>query len=210
MYTLYDYFRSTASYRVRIVFEVKKLSYKRQEVHLVKRGGEQYQTSYLAINPQKLVPTLYDKTEQLMLSQSLAIIDYLEAKHPSPSIYTQDPVINAKIKSFAQTICCDIHPLNNLRVLKYLKNTLEISDDDKTVWYHQWLHEGFKALEILLSKIKRQKPLCFSDKITLADICLVPQMYNAHRFTLNLKDYPLLSEINTYCLTLEPFKKAAP
>lgn len=210
MYTLYDYFRSTASYRVRIVFALKNIAYTREEVHLVNNGGEQYSSEYQSINPQQLVPTLHDLSNDLKLSQSLAIIDYLELKHPAPSLYTNNIEVDAQIKSIALSICCDIHPLNNLRVLSYLQNTYKINDEEKIAWYHHWLHEGFRALETTLSKIKRHKPLCFSDRITLAEICLIPQMYNAHRFNLDLSAYPLLNEINDHCLTLEPFKLAAP
>lgn len=210
MYTLYDYFRSTASYRVRIVLAYKKIDYVRREVHLINNGGEQHSPEYQNINPQQLVPCLYDESNQLNLSQSLAIIDYIEGKHPSPSIYTNNPVTDSQIKNVALSICCDIHPLNNLRVLSYLQNNLKVSDEEKLAWYHHWLHEGFAALETMLGKIKRQKPFCFSDKITLAEICLIPQMYNAHRFNLDLSAYPVLNEINTYCLSLEPFKLAAP
>lgn len=210
MYTLYDYFRSTASYRVRIVLELKALSYQCQEVHLINNGGEQNLDSYIKLNPQKLVPTLIDNDNNFSLSQSLAIVDYLESKHIAPSIYSQDFQLTAQIKSAALSICCDIHPLNNLRVLKYLENTLSISREQKLTWYHHWVHEGFSALETQLSKVNRSKPFCFSDRITLADICLVPQWYNAKRFKVDLSAYPLLNEINDYCLTLKPFIKAKP
>ncbi len=210
MYTLYDYFRSTASYRVRIVFELKQLVFTRKEVHLVNNGGDQFSSGYFSINPQQLVPALYDEEHQLTVSQSLAIIDYLESMHPTPSVYTNNPQINAQIKSAALSICCDMHPLNNLRVLNYLKNTLKRSEQEKLEWYHHWLHEGFGALETGLNKIKRQNLFCFSDKITLADICLIPQMYNAHRFNMDLVSYPLLNDINQYCQSLLPFQLAAP
>jgi maleylacetoacetate isomerase len=210
MYLLYDYFRSTASYRVRIVLEHKKISYKKKEIHLVQNGGEQNGSNYTAINPQKLVPCLRHIDSNLTINQSLAIIDYLEAQYPEPTIYSTSAILNAQIKSVALQICCDIHPLNNLRVLTYLQNTLSVSPDQKSDWYHHWLYEGFTALETQLSSVKRNKLFCFSDKLTLADVCLIPQIYNAKRFEFDLKAFPLLSDINEYCLTLCAFKNAAP
>ncbi len=210
MYTLYDYFRSTASYRVRIVLALKELSYQCKEVHLINGGGEQLSPTYSQLNPEQLVPTLVENTTDFTLSQSLAIIEYLESQHPTPSLGSDDPKTQALIKSVALSICCDMHPLNNLRVLNYLKNTLHLSDDQKKTWYHHWLHKGFTALETQLSAIKRNQPFCFSDRITLADVCLIPQWYNACRFKMDLSSYPLLSSINEHCLALEPFKSAAP
>ncbi len=210
MYTLYDYFRSTASYRVRIVLELKKLDYQCKEIHLVKDGGEQYSESYSKLNPQQLVPTLLQENDSQGITQSLAIINYLEDKHPAPSIYTKDLKLNAQINSFALQICSEIHPLNNLRVLQYLTKTLNRSETQKLEWYHHWLKKGFSALEKQLENSKCDGLFCFANKITLADICLIPQIYNANRFELDLTPYPILSNINKQCLNLDPFKKAAP
>lgn len=210
MYTLYDYFRSTASYRVRIVLALKDIKYQKKEVHLLNQGGEQNHPDYQTLNPQKLVPVLVENEVGFSITQSLAIIDYLEAEHPSPSIYGIDNKVNAQIKSFSQAICCDIHPLNNLRVLNYLTDTLSTTKKENLNWYHHWLKEGFTALEKQLTQSKREKLFCFSDKVTLADVCLIPQWYNAQRFELDLSPYPILNSINNNCLTLAPFKEAMP
>lgn len=210
MYTLYDYFRSTASYRVRIVLELKQLAYQCQEVHLVNNGGEQNSQDYTNLNPQQLVPTLVENNEEQGISQSLAIINYLEAKHPAPSLFTNDIKLNAQINSFALQICCDLHPLNNLRVLNYLTKTLNNSETQKMQWYHHWLKKGFSALEKQLEKTNSNADFCFANKITLADVCLIPQIYNANRFKFDMTPYPILKKINKHCLSLEAFQKAAP
>ena len=210
MYSLYDFYRSTASYRVRITLNYKQIYYNLSEVHLVNNGGEQHYANYQAINPQKLIPTLKINNTDNYITQSLAIIDYLETKHPTPSIFPQDCIEKALAYSISLQISCDIHPLNNLRVLNYLTKNLNVNDAQKSDWYHHWIHEGFNAIEQKLSTIQRSKLFCLGDKITIADICLIPQIYNANRFKLDMSPYPLLNSINEYCLTLEPFKKAAP
>lgn len=210
LYTLYDYYRSTASYRVRIALNYKQVPFQLREVHLVNNGGEQFNDDYKAINPNQLVPTLLEHKTQLQLSQSLAIINYLEHKHPNPSLYPSDPLKKAWVESIALDICCDIHPLNNLRVLKYLVNDLNIDEQQKLQWYHHWLIKGFDALETRLTKIQRKKLFCIDDKLSLADVCLIPQIYNANRFKLDMSSYPLLNSIYDYCLSLDVFAKAAP
>lgn len=210
MYSLYDYFRSTASYRVRIVLNLKNIPHHLHEIHLVNNGGEQLLPTYQVINPQKLVPCLKDNKNQYNLSQSLAIIDYLESKYPEPSIYPSSLQNRSLAYSLALQICCDIHPLNNLRVLKYLQTNLAMSEEQKINWYHHWLKEGFDALESTLSTIPRSENFCIDNKITIADICLIPQIYNAHRFQFDMSPYPLLNKINQHCLALTAFKNSAP
>lgn len=205
---LYDYFRSTASYRVRIALNLKGIAYEAIPVHLVNQGGEQFFEAYRDKNPQSLVPTL--ETQSLTLSQSLAIIDYLEDIAPSPSIYPTDPSAKAQVKSLALSIACDIHPLNNLRVLQYLKNEFKLSDEDKMRWYQHWIQLGFEAIESQLSKYQRSLNVCLGDTPTLADICLIPQVYNANRFNCDMSPYPLIKTINDYCLSLEAFQLASP
>ena len=206
MITLYDYFRSTASYRVRIALNLKKLDYKLKEVHLVNNGGEQFSDDYKKLNPIARVPTLVDG--DFVLSQSLAIIEYLDAKHPTDELIPNDIQLAAQVRAFSQIIACDIHPINNLSVLKYLQKGLGVSDDGKNEWYHHWVITGFDAIEKTLEASSGQ--FCFGDSITLADICLVAQVYNANRFSVALDNYPHICRINENCLKLEEFKKASP
>jgi len=205
---LYDYYRSTASYRVRIACNIKSLDYKRISVHLVKNGGEQHSPSYLQINPQGLVPTL--NFDEVCLSQSLAIIEYLEEKYPDPAILPKTPKERAIIRMLAQMIASDIHPLNNLRVLNRLKAQFNANEEEIVTWYHHWLKEGFMALERHLEGLERSHWVCYGDQVTMADICLIPQVYNAKRYELPMSDFPLIKQINDYCLSLEAFYKAAP
>lgn len=210
MIKLYDYFRSSASFRVRIALNLKELPYTPMEIHLVKEGGQHLQTDYAAINPQKLVPTLLDADETTALTQSLAIIEYLEEQYPTPALLPHDPLLRAQIRAFAQHIACDIHPLNNLRVLQYLTGTLQISESQKMAWYFHWLQQGFTALETLLAKQSTSHPFCFGKTPTLADICLIPQVYNARRFEFPMHEYPRLSAVNAHCLTHAAFTRALP
>lgn len=207
---LYDYFRSTASFRVRIALLIKDITHQLEEVHLVKDGGMQHKAAFLALNPQALVPLLVDEDLSFPISQSLNIIDYLEEKKPEPSLMPID--INDKYlaKQIANIIACDIHPLNNLRVLKYLREEASLNDEKIMTWYHHWLACGFDAITNLLEKQPRTIPLCIGDKISIADICLIPQVYNAHRFQFSLENYPLIKEIYDFCMKLPPFMKAAP
>lgn len=210
MITLYDYFRSSASYRVRIALNLKNLHYHLEAVHLVQSGGEQFTQDYVALNPQKLVPTLQDEDNGLTMTQSLAIIEYLEEQYPNPRLFPEDPRLRASIRSFALAVACDIHPLNNLRVLKYLKNTLHITDEQKQSWYQHWILEGFEAIETRLKKENNMGQYCFGDSITLADICLIPQVYNANRFDCPMDDFPLIQRVNENCLKHPAFEKASP
>ena len=205
---LFDYYRSTACYRVRIALNLKKIKYETLSIHLVDNGGEQHHQNYLNLNPQGLVPTLEENGH--ILSQSLAIIEYLEELNPSPSLLPKNPLGRAEVRSLAMIIACDIHPINNLRVLEYLKKEFEASTTQVNEWYHHWLKAGFDAIELKLKNLVRNENFCYGDGISLADICLIPQVYNAKRFDFPMDDYPLITKINDYCLTLDAFKYAEP
>jgi len=205
---LYDYYRSTACYRVRIALNFKMINYETLTVHLVNNGGEQHLQNYLNLNPQGLVPTIEENGH--ILSQSLAIIEYLEEINPSPSLLPKTQLGRAEVRSLAMIIACDIHPLNNLRVLEYLKKEFEASISQVNEWYHHWLKAGFDAIELKLKILPREKNFCYGDSISLADICLIPQVYNAKRFDFPMDNYPLINKINDYCLTLDAFIDAEP
>ncbi|MGL5358547.1 MAG: maleylacetoacetate isomerase, partial [Shewanella sp.] len=170
---LYGYWRSSAAYRVRIALHLKGLSAEHQSVHLVRDGGEQHQAAYSALNPQELVPTLLlmDGAEETALSQSLAIIEYLDERYPTPALLPQAALARAQVRAMALSIACDIHPLNNLRVLQYLTNTLGVDEQAKNAWYHHWITTGFAPLETELARHSGR--YCFGDTVTLADVCLV-------------------------------------
>jgi maleylacetoacetate isomerase/maleylpyruvate isomerase len=205
---LYDYYRSTACYRVRIALNVKNISYTTFSVHLVNNGGEQNFPDYLKKNPQGLVPTLDENGH--ILNQSLAIIEYLDEINPTPPLLPQTPLERAQVRGLAMIIACDMHPLNNLRVLQQLRLQFEASEAQVTEWYHHWLKKGFNAIEAQLGDLPRKNPVCLGQAISLADICLIPQVYNAKRFNFSMDNYPLINEINDYCLTLPAFIDAAP
>lgn len=205
---LYDYYRSTASYRVRIALNLKNMSYQTYSIHLVNQGGEQHHHEYKEINPQGLVPTLDENGH--IIQQSLAIIEYLEEICPTPPLLPQTPLGRAKVRSLALLIACDIHPLNNLRVLKQLRAQFQATEAQVEAWYHLWLKEGFDAFEEHLSKRNHPGHTCYGNDISLADVCLIPQVYNAKRFKFSMDDYPLIKEINDYCSNLPAFVKAAP
>ena len=208
MLKLYSYWRSTAAYRVRIALNLKRLSYQTIPVYLVKDGGEQHQPEYREKNPQGLVPLLEDNGK--LLSQSMAICEYLDETHEGPKLLPSEPFLRAQVRSVCQAIACDIHPVNNLRILKYLKGELSVSDDAKDQWYHHWIHEGFKALESQLGKQVSAISFAFGNEPTLADAFIVAQMYNARRFDVDLSAYPRLVAIEQHCLTLDAFKDAQP
>lgn len=218
MYTLYDYYRSSASYRVRIVLNYKQVEYNKQEVHLVNNGGEQHSKQYKKINVQELVPSLSlnDQPEEVILAQSMAILEFLEEKHPEPSILPNDLIKKAQTRSLANIVACDIHPLNNLRVLEYLKNNFNTNEQQKLSWYHHWLQLGFAAYENNLMRynnlLDESVKLHYSidNKFTLADACLIPQVYNAMRFDLNLNPYPNILAIYQNCLNLPWVHDAQP
>lgn len=203
---LYSYFRSSAAFRVRIALNLKGLSYDTQAVHLLKQGGEQHSADYAAINPSELVPTLLD--QQYVLTQSLSILEYLEEAYPKMALLPQNLQQRAQIRAFAQHIACEIHPLNNLRVLQYLEQTLAVSNTEKTAWYQHWIKLGFHSLEQQLQQSNGQ--YCFGEQPTFADCCLIPQVYNAKRFQIDLTEYPKIQSIYTHCMQLQAFQQAAP
>lgn len=208
MLKLYDYFRSSASFRVRIALNLKQLDYDVVPVHLLNNGGEQFSPEYQAVNPMSLVPSLDDNGRTI--TQSLAIIEYIDDTHPSPPLLPTDPYVKALVRAFAYTIAAEIHPINNLRVLTYLKNELDISDEQKHKWYQHWIHKGLGALEKMLAVNSKQSSFCYGDTPSLADICLVPQMFNARRFHCDLSAYSNLCRIDEHCQTLPAFTNARP
>ncbi|AHE67379.1 maleylacetoacetate isomerase [Legionella oakridgensis] len=205
---LYDYYRSTASYRVRIALNLKNINYETIPVHLINHGGEQHHLDYLKINPQGLVPTLDENGH--ILSQSLAIIEYLDEINPEPALLPQHPLGRALVRSLSLIIACDIHPINNLRVLQQLRQQFQATEEQVNEWYHLWLKKGFDALEKRLKDLPRKNHVCYGNDVSLADLCLIPQVYNAKRFNFPMNDYPLINEINDYCRELPAFIDAAP
>jgi maleylacetoacetate isomerase len=203
MIRLFDYFRSSASYRVRIGLNLKRVEYERVDIPLLE--GTQREAANLARNPQGFVPTLEIDGHQL--TQSLAILDYLDARFPEPPFVPADPALRAKALAQALLIACDIHPLNNLRVLGYLKDNLGADQDARDDWYRHWIREGFAALERMAEGSGRYLG---GDAPGLADICLVPQMFNARRFRLGLGAFPTLVRIDSALQDLEPFAAAHP
>lgn len=205
---LYTYYRSSAAYRVRIALNLKGLAYDAVPVHLVRGGGEQRQADYLALNPSGLVPTLVDGPNTL--SQSLAIIEYLDETHREPALLPGSPADRARIRAIAQSIACDIHPINNLRVLQYLTRELGIREEQKNAWYRHWIEVGLGAVESMLASDPRTGAFCHGDTPTLADCCLVPQVFNARRFGCDLSAMPLILGIAERCAGLDAFRRAAP
>ncbi|MEO8542424.1 MAG: maleylacetoacetate isomerase [Burkholderiaceae bacterium] len=202
---LYNYFRSSASYRVRIALGLKKRAYEYVSVHLTR--GEHKLAAYADISADGLVPVL--EVDGLRLSQSMAIIEYLEDMFPEPALLPQDPVGRAQVRALAQSIACEIHPLNNLRVLKYLVHDLKVDEDSKTRWYRHWVREGLEAFErqLVLGKGGRY---CFGDTPTLADCCLVPQIFNGQRFNCDLSGLPRTLAAYEACMALDAFALAQP
>jgi maleylpyruvate isomerase len=205
---LYNFFRSSASYRVRIAFRLKGLDYEYRAVHLSRGGGEQRAPAFREVNPQSLVPALEDGP--LRLTQSLAIIEYLEELYPQPPLLPRSSSERARVRALALSIACEIHPLNNLRVLNYLTQELGASPEAKTQWYRHWVALGLEALEAELARSPFAGRFCHGDTPGLADCCLVPQLFNARRFDCDLKSYPTLLAIEESCLALEAFRDAAP
>jgi maleylacetoacetate isomerase len=205
---LYSYWRSSAAYRVRIALALKGLDWTTAAVHLVRDGGEQHGPSYRRINPQALVPSLVAGDH--VLTQSLAIIEYLDETCPEPPLLPADPLGRARVRSLAQVVACDIHPLNNLRVLQWLKGHLGADDGQRDQWYRHWIAEGFAAIEAALCASPDTGRFCHGDRPTVADLCLVPQVYNAVRYECDLEPYPEIRRVNAACLELEAFRGAAP
>jgi maleylacetoacetate isomerase len=204
---LYDYFRSSAAYRVRIALNLKGVVPEREFVHL--RRNVQRSDDYLALNPQGLVPALVTDGGDV-LTQSLAIIEYLDETHPEPPLLPAAPEARARVRGIALAIACDIHPLNNLRVLEYLKGTLGVSDAQKDAWYKYWIDTGLEALETRLMRDPATGRFCHGDAPTLADICLVPQLANARRMNIDLTSYATLTRIEAAAISLPAFVDAAP
>lgn len=205
MLKLYSYFRSSAAYRVRIALNLKGLDYDILPVHLTKGGGEQRRPEFKSINPQMRVPALRVADGQV-LTQSLAIIEYLEETHPEPRLLPGDPVERAKIRAIAQAIACDVHPLNNLIVLQYLKRTLHQEQATIDSWYVHWIVSGFEAIETMLTP----GPYAFGAQVTLADVCLVPQVANARRYNVPLERFPHIVAVDAACQKLPAFERARP
>ena len=201
---LHDYFRSSAAYRVRIGLNLKRVDYRRHVVNLVE--GAQKKAEYRALNPQGLIPML--EVDGLRLTQSLAILDYLDAKYEEPRFVPKDAAERSHVLAMALVVACDIHPLNNLRVLKYLSGPLGQPEAVRDEWYRHWVSEGLGALEALAAP--RAGDFLFGDAVSLADICLVPQLYNARRFEVPLGGYPTLARVEAHCTALSPFAAAHP
>ena len=193
--TLYTYFRSSAAYRVRIGLNLKGLEYEPQFIHLLKGSGEQHGDEYRHLNPQGLIPALAIDSKSDILTQSLAILEYLEEKYPEPPLLPASAEQRALVRSLALMVCCDTHPLNNLRVHSYLKEKLNINEADRQKWYQHWVREGLNALETRLTAHRHDSPYCYGETPTLADICLIPQMYNALRFDCDISHFPILKKI---------------
>ena len=206
--TLYDYWRSSACYRVRIALNLKGLRHARKSVHLVKDGGEQHAPAYREVNPQELVPALVDG--QRVIRQSLAIIEYLEEAHGGAPLLPSLPRDRAHVRGLALLVACDIHPLGNLRVLQYLEREFGVAQDAREDWLRHWMREGLQAFETILAGDAATGAFCHGDTPTLADVCLVPQVYNANRFGLDLAPYPTIRAINERCLALPAFDAARP
>jgi maleylpyruvate isomerase len=203
---LFGYYRSSAAYRVRIALNLKGMQVDHRFVHL--RKGEQSSPEYGALNPQGLVPLVIDGPN--VLTQSLAIIEYLEEIQPEPALLPKTPLERARVRSIAQAIASDIHPLNNLRVLRYLVGPLKVSDEAKNEWYRHWVVEGLTALERSLTSAAGSGTFCHGDSPTLADVCLVPQVYNAERADIDLSAFPRITAIVAACRELRAFQDADP
>jgi len=201
---LYDYFRSSAAFRVRIAMNLKGLTAERRYIHL--RKGDQRTPEYLKVNPQGLVPLLVVGDRRL--AQSLAIIEYLDERHTSPPLLPVGAEDRAWVRSIALTIACDIHPIDNLRVLQYLKKSLDIDEPRRDEWYRHWIREGFKAIEAQLAE--RPARFCFGDAPTLADVCLVPQVFNAARLDVDMGPYPRIRAVHEACMAVPAFADAQP
>ncbi len=207
--TLYGYWRSSAAYRVRIALNLKGLAYRQESVHLVKDGGQQNAPEYQALNPQGLLPLLVDEANGgVRVAQSLAIFEYLDEVFPVPSLLPGDPAQRAQVRALALHIACDIHPLNNLRVLQYLSTELGVDDEAKNAWYRHWVEKGLAAVEQGVGTLKGG--LSLGNRPGYLEACVIPQLYNARRFSCAMDGFPRLLEMEDRCQTLDAFKAAAP
>lgn len=202
---LYSYFRSSAAYRVRIALNLKNIPYDMEPIHLTKDGGRQHSAEFRTLNPAKRVPALVLESGDI-LTQSMAIIEYLDETHPQPPLLPADPVQRAKVRAVAQIVACDIHPLNNLMVLQHLKRALKQEQPEIDAWYHHWVIDGFNAIEAAIDPT----PYACGAQVTLADICLVPQVFNARRLKVPLDRFPKIVAADAACQKLAAFDKARP
>lgn len=202
---LYTYFRSSAAYRVRIALNLKGLPYEMASIHLTKDGGQQNKPEFSAVNPQRRVPAL-ELSSGEVLTQSLAIIAYLDEVYPEPPLLPVEALARARVRAVAQVVACDIHPLNNLIALQYLKRTLKHEQTEIDAWYHHWVIEGFNAIEAMITP----GPYACGSHVTLADVCLIPQVFNARRLKVPLDNFPKIVAVEAACLKLAAFDDARP
>lgn len=205
---LYNYFRSSASFRVRIALGLKGLPYEYAVVHLTRGGGQQFAPAFRAINPDALIPVLEDDGHAL--TQSLAIIEYLDETHPEPPLLPKAPLDRAYVRAIALGIACEIHPLNNLRVLRYLVRDLKATEEQKNAWYRHWVEQGLASIEARLVAERKSGRYAFGDRVTLADVVIVPQIFNAQRFDCRLDHVPTIMRIFEHCMELPAFVDAQP
>ena len=206
MLKLYSYYRSSAAFRVRIALELKGLDWECIPVDLL--NDEQKSDAYRRLNPQGLVPAMDIGDDYL--TQSLAIIEWLDERYPDTALLPSDPLAKAVVRALAYQVAMEMHPLNNLRVLNYLKSELDLDEARKMLWYRHWIAQGFRALEQSLQQLECGGLFCFGGSATLADVCLIPQVYNARRYECDLTDYPLIRSVWEHCASLTPFQRAAP
>ena len=205
---LYTYFRSSAAYRARIALNLKGLPHELVPVHLLRDGGQQHAAEYVQLNPQHMVPTL--RHGERVIGQSLAIVEYLDEVFADVPLLPTDPAGRARVRALSQAVTCDIHPLNNLRVMQYFEREWEIDAAHREAWMQHWMREGFAALEAMLAGSPDTGRFCHGDTPGMADCCLVPQLFNAHRFGVDLAPYPTLARIEQACLALDAFDRARP
>ncbi|KAF1689913.1 maleylacetoacetate isomerase [Pseudoxanthomonas taiwanensis] len=205
---LYTYWRSSAAYRVRIGLALKALAYESVPVHLLRDGGQQHAAGYRALNPQELVPVLVHGRR--VLRQSLAILEYLDECWPQPALLPADARGRARVRALAQAVACDVHPLNNLRVLQFFEQQWAVPQAERETWVRHWIGTGLAALEAMLADDPATGAFCHGDAPGLADCCLVPQLYNARRFGMDVEAWPTLARIERACLALPAFRTAAP
>jgi maleylacetoacetate isomerase len=205
---LHTFFRSSASYRVRIALNLKGIAYDPAAVHLSRDGGEQFGAAFDALNPQHLVPVLVDGGA--VLTQSLAILEYIDETHPQTPLLPAHAAGRARVRALSQMIACDIHPLNNLRVLNYLSRELQVDAAKKDAWYRHWVALGLAAFESALARGSDTGRFCHGDTPGMADCCLIPQVFNAQRFECDMAGYPTMMRINDACMELDAFQRASP
>jgi maleylacetoacetate isomerase len=208
MFRLYDYWRSSAAYRVRIALDLKGLRHEAVPIHLLKDGGKQHTAAYTHVNPQRLVPAL--EADGAVLTQSLAIIEYLDERHPRPALLPGDAEDRARLRAMALAVAADIHPIQNLRVLNYLRGPLRQGEEAVQAWARHWIETGLAALMALVDRAPRQGRYCYGDEITLADVLLAPQMVNARRFGCDLTRVPRLVEIDRVLSQVPAFAANSP